>query len=63
MSSDLGLPVLAADCPFRAADRRDRMAPVIAELSSMDTLVRENIYRACFGFRDEAPDARRSEEE
>jgi tRNA 2-thiocytidine biosynthesis protein TtcA len=50
----LELPVLEVDCPYKETNLRRNLEPVVAELAKMDTLVRENIYRACFG-----PDARR----
>jgi tRNA 2-thiocytidine biosynthesis protein TtcA len=49
LASRLDLPVLAVPCPNAEDNMRDRMKSVIAELSKMGKLVRENCYRAWFG--------------
>lgn len=49
VAARLGLPVLSVDCPHKDTNLRLSLKPLVAELAKMDTLVRENIYRACFG--------------
>lgn len=49
VAARLELPVLSVDCPYKATNLRLSLKPLVAELAKMDTLVRENIYRACFG--------------
>ncbi|MBL8968761.1 MAG: adenine nucleotide alpha hydrolase [Spirochaetaceae bacterium] len=49
LAARLELPVLSVDCPYKATNLRGSLKPIVADLSKMDTLVRENIYRACFG--------------
>lgn len=44
--SRLGLPVLADSCPRSSLSRRQAYKPVLAELAKIDTLVRENLFRA-----------------
>ena len=49
VAARLDLPVLSVDCPHKDTNLRLSLKPLVAELAKMDTLVRENIYRACFG--------------
>lgn len=42
----MGLPVAQTDCPHRLTNMRRKMKDVIAEMSKIDRLVRENIYSA-----------------
>jgi tRNA 2-thiocytidine biosynthesis protein TtcA len=49
IASRLGFPVIEVDCPFSEDNLRDKMRLVIAEMSKMGKLVRENCYRAWFG--------------
>ncbi len=45
----LCFPVFKVDCPNADSTLRDRLKPIVAQLTKIDTLVRENCYRAWFG--------------
>jgi len=46
LAGRLGLPVMASACPLDVDGRRRRYKAALAQLSKMDRLVRENIFRA-----------------
>lgn len=49
LSRRLELPVISIKCPHAEDNLRNRLAPIVAELAKMDTLVRENIYNSWYG--------------
>lgn len=55
IASRLDFPLLEVPCPYAEDNMRDRMKGVIAEMSKMGKLVRENCYRAWFGAKAAGP--------
>jgi tRNA 2-thiocytidine biosynthesis protein TtcA len=49
LAERLGFPVFKVECPNAESTLRDRLRPIVAQLLKIDTLVRENCYRAWFG--------------
>ncbi len=56
LSDNLGFPVCKSPCPYNDTNIRSRVKPIVSNLSHIDKLTREHIYKAFWNEKDDFND-------